>query len=248
MKLRQAEPFYFKKGPKAFLLLHGFTGNTADVRMLGRFLEDQNITSYAPLYKGHGGTPEALLETTPEDWWSSVLEGYQFLKDEGFDEIVVAGLSLGGAFSLKLGYNLPVKGIITMAAPSEVNGDSPIIRGFRSFAEKYKQYEGKDAETIAAEMTVFDSESFSTITQLSNEIQSIRDNIDMIYAPIMVAQGEQDKMVTSDNAQYIYDHVESNDKNLKWYPKSGHILTLDIERKQLHEDILAFSETLDWSN
>lgn len=70
----------------------------------------------------------------------------------------------------------------------------------------------------------------------------------MIYAPIMVAQGEQDKMVTSDNAQYIYDHVESNDKSLKWYPKSGHILTLDIERKQLHEDILAFSETLDWSN
>lgn len=248
MKLRQAEPFYFKKGPKACLLLHGFTGNTTDVRMLGRFLENENITSYAPLYKGHGQEPEMLLETTPADWWQSVVEGYDFLKNEGFDDIVVMGLSLGGVFSLKLGYSKPVKGIVTMAAPAKVDGDSPIIAGFSRFAANYKKYEGKDEAQIAREMARFDSASFATITKLAAEIQTIRQNIDMIYAPILVTQGEQDKMVAAENANYIYNHVESVQKELKWYPQSGHILTLDKERNQLHQDILAFIESLDWGN
>lgn len=37
MQLKAPEPFTFESGDRAVLLLHGFTGNTADVRMLGRF-------------------------------------------------------------------------------------------------------------------------------------------------------------------------------------------------------------------
>lgn len=37
MKIAQPKPFTFEGGEKAVLLLHGFTGNSADVRMLGRF-------------------------------------------------------------------------------------------------------------------------------------------------------------------------------------------------------------------
>jgi hypothetical protein len=34
-------------------LLHGFTGNSSDVRQLGRFLQKKGYTSYAPQYEGH---------------------------------------------------------------------------------------------------------------------------------------------------------------------------------------------------
>ncbi len=37
MKIVAPKPFTFKGGKRAVLLLHGFTGTTADVRMLGRF-------------------------------------------------------------------------------------------------------------------------------------------------------------------------------------------------------------------
>ena len=70
-----------------------------------------------PHYKGHGVPPEELIQTGPEEWWEDVLAGYNQLKEAGYDEIAVAGLSLGGVFSLKLGYNMPVKGIVTMCAP-----------------------------------------------------------------------------------------------------------------------------------
>ena len=85
MKLASPKPFTFEGGDRAVLLLHGFTGNSADVRMLGRFLEKKGYTCHAPIYKGHGVPPEELVHTGPEDWWQDVTEAYQLLKDKGFE-------------------------------------------------------------------------------------------------------------------------------------------------------------------
>lgn len=35
MQIRLPEPFFFEEGNRAVLLLHGFTGNSSDVRQLG---------------------------------------------------------------------------------------------------------------------------------------------------------------------------------------------------------------------
>lgn len=117
MKIKQPEPFTFEKGPRAVLLLHGFTGHSADVRMLGRFLEKHGYTSHAPIYRGHGQAPEKLIQTTPADWWEDAVQGYHHLKELGYEEIAVAGLSLGGVLSLKLANSFPVKAAIPMCAP-----------------------------------------------------------------------------------------------------------------------------------
>ncbi|WP_404830759.1 alpha/beta hydrolase, partial [Sporosarcina beigongshangi] len=52
MRISQPKPFFIETGKRAVLLLHGFTGTSADVRMLGRFLEKKGYTSLAPHYKG----------------------------------------------------------------------------------------------------------------------------------------------------------------------------------------------------
>ena len=51
MKVKAPQPFTFGEGKRAVLLLHGFTGNSADVRMLGRFLEKKGYTCHAPIIK-----------------------------------------------------------------------------------------------------------------------------------------------------------------------------------------------------
>ena len=67
MKVKAPQPFTFGEGKRAVLLLHGFTGHSADVRMLGRFLEKKGYTCHAPIMKGHGGaTPEELMTTGPD--------------------------------------------------------------------------------------------------------------------------------------------------------------------------------------
>lgn len=246
MKIAAAKPFTFDAGKRAVLLLHGFTGTTADVRMLGRFLEKKGYTCHAPLYKGHGVPPEELLLARPEDWWQDVLDGYQLLNTKGYDEIAVSGLSLGGVFSLKLGYTVPIKGIVPMCAPLYIKSEEIMFRGILEYAREYKQREGKPFQEIEQEMEQFSKTPMKTVTALQNLITEVRENVDMIYAPTFVVQGRHDKMVDTNSATIIYNEVESHIKEIKWYEQSGHVITLDKERDQLHEDIFRFLERLDW--
>lgn len=247
MRIKAPEPFTFEAGKRAVLLLHGFTGNTADVRMLGRFLEKNGYTCHAPQYKGHGVPPEELVHTGPDDWWKDVMDGYDFLKTQGYEEIAVAGLSLGGVFSLKLGYTVPVKGIVPMCAPMYIKSEEVMYEGVLKYAREYKQLEGKPKDQIDKEMQEFEKTPMNTLKSLQQLIADVRDQVDMIYAPLFVVQARHDDMINPDSANIIYEQAESIEKDLKWYERSGHVITLGEEKEQLHEDILHFLEGLDWT-
>jgi len=247
MRIAQPKPFFFEQGKRAVLLLHGFTGTSADVRMLGRFLEKKGYTSLAPHYKGHGVPPEELIQTGPAEWWEDVLAGYNKLKEAGYNEIAVAGLSLGGVFSLKLGYNIPLKGIVTMCAPMSMRTTDIMYEGVLEYAAEYKKHEGKDAETIKQEVEALRGQSMPSLSELRELIYDVRENVDHIYAPIFVTQGSLDKVIDPDSANVIYDNAQSSEKQKKWYEQSGHVITLGPEKEQLHEDVYAFLESLDWN-
>lgn len=246
MKKLAPRPFTFKAGNRAVLLLHGFTGNSADVRMLGRFLEDKGYTCHAPIYKGHGVPPEELVHTGPEDWWKDVTEAYNFLKNEGYDEIAVVGLSLGGVFSLKLGYTVPVMGIVPMCAPMYIKSEEVMYQGILDYAREYKKWEGKRDEEIELEMEEFKKTPMKTLKALQDLIADVRNNVEMIYAPTLVIQARHDHMINPDSANIIYSEVESPQKEIKWYEESGHVITLDKEKDKLHQDIYLFLESLNW--
>ncbi|MBC5637825.1 carboxylesterase [Ornithinibacillus sp. BX22] len=247
MKVIQPKPFTFEAGPRAVLLLHGFTGHTADVRMLGRFLEKKGYTSHAPIYRGHGAPPEELIETRPDQWWEDVQKAFQHLKDLGYNEIAVAGLSLGGVFSLKLAYSQNIKGVIPMCAPMFFDNEKQLTSGFQVFSKEYKQLEGKDKETIQNEVSYLMENSSPMFEALGKLITDVKSNVDTIYTPTMVVQARQDKMINPASATYIYENVEAEQKEIKWYEESGHVITIDKEKEQLHEDIYQFLESLDWA-
>ena len=247
MKVVAPKPFTFEGGKRAVLLLHGFTGTTADVRMLGRHLQKKGYTCHAPLYKGHGVPPEELVHTGPDDWWKNVEEGYQFLKDQGYDEIAVAGLSLGGVFSLKIGYTLPIKGIVPMCAPMRPKTEDAMYKGVLAYAEEYKKYEQKSSEQIKEEMEAFKETPMGTLKALQELIEDVRAHLDHIYSPVFVVQARHDEMIDINSADIIHDNVEADEKSLKWYEESTHVITLGKEKEQLHEDVYQFLEGLDWT-
>ncbi|PEV27659.1 carboxylesterase [Bacillus thuringiensis] len=246
MKLASPKPFTFEGGDRAVLLLHGFTGNSADVRMLGRFLEKKGYTCHAPIYKGHGVPPEELVHTGPTDWWQDVTEAYQLLKDKGFEKIAVVGLSLGGVFSLKLGYTVPVLGVVPMCAPMYIKSEETMYQGILEYAREYKKREQKSPEQIEQEMLEFQKTPMNTLKALQQLIADVRNNVDMIYAPTFVVQARHDEMINTDSANIIYNGVESTLKDIKWYEDSTHVITLDKQRDELHEDVYNFLEQLDW--
>ncbi|WP_186580956.1 alpha/beta hydrolase [Aquibacillus kalidii] len=247
MKIKLPQPFTFEEGERAVLLLHGFTGHTADVRMLGRFLQGKGYTCHAPIYRGHGAPPEELIQSTPDQWWEDVQAALQYLQDMGHKEIAVAGLSLGGVLGLKLAYSYPIKGVIPMCAPMFFDNEAQLTKGFKAFSTEFKQLEKKDEETIDREVAQLMDDSKQLFQDLGGLITEVKEGVDQIYAPTMVVQARKDKMINTGSANFIYDNVEAEHKEIKWYENSGHVITLDKEKEQLHEDIYQFLESLDWS-
>ena len=247
MKHSFTAPFTFEAGKRAVLLLHGFTGSSADVRMLGRFLEKKGYTSHAPHYKGHGVPPEHLIESVPDEWWADVVNGYQYLKAAGYEEIAVVGLSLGGVFSLKVGLNMPVKGIVTMCAPMTMRTTDTMFDGVLKYAKFYKIQQGKKEPEIEQELAAIRERGMPSLTELQQLIKDVRASLDMLYAPLFVVQARNDEVIDPNSAQIIYDQAESLQKDIKWYEHSKHVITLDKERDMLHEDIYAFLQSLDWT-
>lgn len=246
MKIKKPTPFTFEAGKRAVLLLHGFTGHSADVRMLGRFLEKKGYTSHAPIYRGHGEPPESLMETNPQMWWKDVQKAYDHLVNLGYEEIAVAGLSLGGMMSLKLATEAKVKGVVSMCTPMIFDDKHNLDGAFRSFVEQYKQYEGKDIQTITEETEKVIAQTPVLFEEIATFNQEVKGVIDLIYAPILIVQATNDEVINAHSANYIYEHVESDDKQLKWYDDATHVITLSTARDKLHEDIYQFLQSLDW--
>ena len=247
MKIKKPQPFTFEAGERAVLLLHGFTGHTADVRMLGRYLEKKGYTVHAPIYRGHGAPPEELIQSGPDEWWEDVHQAYQHLRKQGYDKIAVSGLSLGGVLGLKLAYSEPIKGVIPMCSPMFFDNETQLTKGFTFFAKEYKQLEKKDEQTIQTEVEQLLKNSKDMFTGLGELITDVKEHVDHIYAPTLVVQASKDQMINPESATLIYENVESDHKDIKWYHESGHAITFGKEKDQLHEDIYDFLESLDWT-
>ncbi|GGM36096.1 carboxylesterase [Paraliobacillus quinghaiensis] len=247
MQIKKPQPFTFEEGERAVLLLHGFTGHTADVRMLGRFLQKKGYTTHAPIYRGHGKAPEDLLDVSATEWWEDVQNAFNELKDMGYQKIAVAGLSLGGVLGLKLAYSEAIKGIIPMCTPMFFDNETQLTKGFKIFSTQYKEVEGKDRETIEHEVQALVDQSPELFHQLGELITDVKNHIDHIYTPTLVIQAKDDQMINTKSATYIYDHVECDQKEIKWYENAGHAITLGNKKEEVHEDIYQFLESLDWS-
>lgn len=246
MNIKLPEKFYFKEdsGDNAVLLLHGFTGNTSDVRQLGRYLQKKRMTSYSINYEGHAEHPEKITESSPFVWYKQAVEAYDFLRDEGFSSIFVAGVSLGGVIALKLATERDVTGVSTICSPMYMKESGQLYEQFIVYAEKYlKMFEQKSPDEIKKETEKL--EMTAVFEDISTFINSVRGNLDDVNVPLFTAQAVHDKVIDTDSANVIYNGAGTEEKEIKWYDKGGHVLTIDESKEELFEDIYNFIEIHD---
>lgn len=244
MQPQLPQPFLFEAGSRMVLLLHGFTGSSADTRQLARFLNARGYSCYAPHLRGHGEVPEELVKYGPTEWWQDVENAYQFLQQKGYQKIAVAGLSLGGIYALRLSMNYPVISAATFCSPMMIFDEATMYQGVLSYARNLKKYLGQSQDSIEQDMQQFNPmPSLSALKQL---ILDTRSELYLVEQPLFIAQGQLDKMINPDSANIIYNESSSFDKVLKWYDQSGHVITIDKQKQQLFEDYYQFLETLPW--
>lgn len=248
MKVVAPKSLTFEGGKRAVLLLHGFTGSTKDVKRLGEYLQKRGYTCHAPMYSGHGVTPEELLQTSPLDWWKDAVEGYHHLKNKGYDEIAVAGISLGGVFSLKVAEEFPVKAVVSMCAPIKRNSSNGLFERLYNYAKIYKSFEGKSRDEIIEELEELKNRPIDSLNGIMELTEITCEQLNSITSPTLVLQGALDDQIYKESATFIHEHVEANEKNIIWYKESGHIITVGKEKDKVCEDVYEFLNQVAWSD
>lgn len=243
MKLihRNAEPFLWD-GEKdiACLLIHGFTGSPADMKILGTYLHEQGYGVSGLLLPGHGTSPEDLATKRCQDWFKAVEEEYHNLKQK-YRIVIPMGLSMGGVLTLHLAAQYQIKGLVSLSAPVFLLDERIYqLEDFElEFYRKERSPESK-AHILAEGRFSYDAIPLKALNSMIGLIDLVKEEFGQINTSSLIFQSKDDPLVNPQSAQYIYDHLGSKDKELIWLEKSKHVVTLGAERQQVFERIELF--------
>lgn len=237
---RNPETFTLQGGSTGVLLIHGFTGSTGELRPLGAFLQEKGYTVHAPLLKGHGTTPEDMAKTSWADWRGSVREGIHVLRNKNCRNVFAAGLSMGGVLALEYSLEEELNGVLSLCTPIHVWDSRIHLCRYLKYVKQYKKNREEQEEHIRKHLYSYDRTPVRCIEELHKGIRRMKRRLPEVDTPLMIAQGERDETVRPESARYIHRHAGSTDKEIHWYDKSKHIITLDRQRQSLFADIHRF--------
>lgn len=240
--------FYLEGGKVAALLLHGFTGSPAEMRLVGDNLHQYGLTVSAPLLPGHGTTAEDLNNYGWNDWVMAATEAFEDIREKR-NHIFIAGLSMGSLLTLYLaGQRQDAEGIIVYSAALEPTDWRSHFPSFLArFMLQFVQQLGKSEEHWAnpeAKSLLWSYDTYPTKAGF-DLLQNIPDVIELlpnITCPLLSIYGTEDDVVSVDGVQKLYDRVNSQDKELIAVEGAGHVITLDAGWETVAEKTYAFIE------
>ena len=239
---------FYESGSRAVLLFHAFTSNSKDMLSLGRALERAGYTVYAPVFSGHDtGDPDDIFDYDMSDWVQDGREALAFLREKGYDEIAIFGLSLGGIVATTLLLEEEVKGGGIFASPVIAKYSSNVPQNFMIWYESMKKQEGYSKEEIAGLKTSAEVKLQTVLDSINEHVTSIEDSYSRLDKKIFIAQGDKDEMIDKQSAVDFKDALTQADVDFHWYDNAPHVLTTGRIGKELQVDVLSFLSSLDWN-
>lgn len=245
---------FFEKGPRAVILLHSFTGTPNDHRMLGRCLEKANYTIYAPIFTNHCSTDlEKLIDTPIETWHQDGIKAVKFLRQRGYKDIAIMGLSLGGMIAIRVLTEMPSLvggGCFCSPIMEEYINDSCVPENLLKYARYIWEQIPLPKEEIIDRYLAMKREINGKLLPFDLFTQTTRQRLYHIRKPLFIADAGRDEMVRPDTGHLLNERMHELNPGIvvtyKHYPTSKHAVTVSHEHKQLQEDVLAYLNSLDW--
>ena len=245
MIISGAESFFMKGASHGALLIHGFTGNPAELLLLGEYLHSKKFTILGIRLAGHGTNERDLLRMTREDWINSVLDGFSILSG-CCDKISVIGHSMGSLLALNLSLLRKFNQLVTMAAPIFIDEslNLNLLPPREMCQDKYARKRPRNLINVpAAANYTYRKMPLISIHELVDLIADIKKNLSKVIVPIMILHGKEDHTAKIESANYIFDNVASIQKQLHLIDSMGHLLPLKEGREEIFELIANFLES-----
>lgn len=236
---RRPAPIHIEGGPDAALILHGLAGSPAEIRPLADFLGKAGLTVSAPLLPGHGTHPEELRKVRYQDWVQAAEHELKRLQAH-HRTVHLIGFSMGSIVALHVAaHQEGIASVTTLASPVKMSDWRqslvPVLRFFvRNYPARVSNPE------IARQLQNYDHYPVGAIHQFLRMKDRVRRLLPRITQPILIVQGEQDRVIAPDSAITLYREVSSTVKEQVILPRRRHFLALEPGREELFHRILAF--------
>lgn len=249
--MKLPEDLFFEAGNRAVILFHAYTGSTADVRRTARALNSAGYTVYAPNFTGHAtGSIENVLNAGPEIWHQDAINAFKFLQNKGYDQIVPFGLSLGGAYALRMtidGYSTIGGGLFSSAIMESMH-ESTMYDTFLNFARKEKEKKWLSDEQIESELQNIASRLPSQLTANDKFFEDIIKDLDRLVQPFYICESGKDEIITPDSGKNLAKEINNAPITLHTFSESPHLVTIGPEFVEFQNTVIDFLDTLEWND
>ena len=234
MHLQGAEPLLLPGGRHGVLLVHGFTGLPAELRLLGEYLNARGFTVLAIRLAGHGTTVEDLSRTDHEDWMDSVRDGYAILSGL-CTHISAVGHSMGAVFAMLLSVEKEIARVVSLCAPVLIAPEQGLehlptrdMCGMRCVPKARR----KLRDVPAGANNTYRRMPLVAVHEVLGVIDRVRAELARVDVPILIMHGARDHTADPRSADYLYEHVASAVKEKVILPDAGHLLPLDTHVRE----------------
>lgn len=230
------------------LLLHAYSGSTADVTLLAHALNRAGYQVVSFNFWGHGtlSAKNILTRGSAEKWFIQTRKEVAKLRAQVGNQLYVFGLSLGGIYALGMLEEFPdLLGGGVFASPIFDDSNElfqKLETTFTAYAKQIQQFdETRTLSEKETELQYITAHLPKQLTEIKTLQDYVKERLTQIQAPVFIGQGTADEIIDSTKASVLANNLpNSAGVTLHWYQEAGHVLTVNTAKKELIKDVLSF--------
>lgn len=223
------------------LLCHGFTGSPASLRPWADHLVAEGFSVRLPLLPGHGTSWQEMNGTTFDDWLGAVTSAMAELS-AGCRTVVVGGLSMGGALTLRLAELHPrsIAGIVLVnPAVMSLRREMVLLPVLKHLVPSLKGITDDIAKPGVSELG-YRRTPLKAVDAMRTGWALTRNALGEVTAPTLLFHSRVDHVVEPENSALILSKISATDVTEIVLERSYHVATLDYDAEQIFAESVAF--------
>ncbi len=224
------------------LALHGFTGNPSSMRAIADAMAGLGYHVELPLLPGHGTVVDDMLDTGWADWSAAVEEAYQRLA-ERVDDVIVAGLSMGGSLTLWTALQHPEIAGIVCVNPATRPQPADVLEMVKEMVAEGNEVMPGIGGDIADPDVVESAYSGTPLRPLlsfqTDALAPMADRYHELQMPMLIITSRQDHVVDPSDSEHLAGTYGGSVEHV-WLERSYHVATQDYDGDAIVDMVAEF--------